>query len=241
MIAHVNTAGAHIPLWVVAQNPNVGWGLDESYPNQEGTFFGNIFTLGAHGTDATKVPAYYCHGSAWDTAVVPGRIGANQTNAPYTNAFSSGTGYCKDYCTAADYPNAQSGFKACNGWNNVITTYRQAGGSTATGGVAGSTLAGSNLTATVVTYDQYAGGYCANINIKNNGTVATNAWTVKYDIGNATHKWAWRTQETIAGSVHTAKSTPDNSAIAPGATVHFGFCANTGTGATPIIKAVSTL
>jgi hypothetical protein len=104
----------------------VGWGLNASYPNQEGSFFGNIFVTGAHGTDPSKVAAYYCNGIAYNVDVVPGRIGAKQKNAPYVDPFSGGDGYCKDYCTAADYPNQSSGFKACAGWNHVMTVWRQA-------------------------------------------------------------------------------------------------------------------
>src|SRR5436190_13246625 len=116
MMAHVNTAGIHVPLWVVADVPNVGWGLDPNYPNQEGSFFGNIFMTGAHGYDSTKVAAFYCYGRAYDVNTVPGRIGADQIGAPYTDPFLTGgwyapysntgivgSGACTDYCTAADY------------------------------------------------------------------------------------------------------------------------------------------
>src|SRR3982751_4411161 len=42
MLAHVNTAGIHVPLWLVAQNAAVGWGQDPGFPNQEAAFFGNV-------------------------------------------------------------------------------------------------------------------------------------------------------------------------------------------------------
>jgi hypothetical protein len=126
MLAHINTAGVHVPLWVVSQDPSVGWKLNPLFPNQEGSFFGNIFVLGAHGTDPKRVAAYYCNGIDYKQDVVPGRIGANQVNAPYVDPFGGGKGYCKDYCTAADSPYASSGFKACAGWNNVMTVWRQA-------------------------------------------------------------------------------------------------------------------
>src|SRR5262249_56980235 len=104
---------------------SIGWGLSSAYPNQEGSFFGNIFRLGAHGVDPTQIAAFYCNGRAYDKNVVPGRIGAGQNDAPYVDPFAAG-GYCADYCTPSDYPNEASGYKACYGWNNVITTYRQA-------------------------------------------------------------------------------------------------------------------
>src|SRR5262249_22181895 len=157
---HVNTAGVHIPLYMVSQGvlggtygtglpgapdagvvnpPSVGWGLNADYPNQEGSFFGNLFILGGHGYDSTSVAAFYCDGKAYDVATVPGRIGANQVGAPYKNPYIAGpyasgvTGYCSDVCTAMDYPYGDSGYKACSGWNNVVTTYRQpaAGGTVA--------------------------------------------------------------------------------------------------------------
>ena len=122
MLAHINTAGVHIPLWVVSLDPSIGWTLSSGYPNQEGSFFGNIFTPGAHG--ATGMAAYYCDGWGFNKDVVPGRIGATQVGAPYTDPFPK-TGYCTDGCTAADMPNQAAGFKACNGWNHVMTVWRQ--------------------------------------------------------------------------------------------------------------------
>jgi hypothetical protein len=124
MLAHINTAGIHIPLWIVAQNPTVGWQTSPDYPNQEGSFFGNIFVTGAHGAPSNVVSAHYCNGAAFNVDVVPGRIGANQQNAPYTDPFP-GTGYCRNYCTPADKPYAASGYKACNGWNKVLTVWRK--------------------------------------------------------------------------------------------------------------------
>src|SRR4029078_755186 len=55
LMAHVNTSGNHVPLFVVSQNSSVGWELSADYPNQEGSFFGNLFVLGAHGGDANTV------------------------------------------------------------------------------------------------------------------------------------------------------------------------------------------
>jgi hypothetical protein len=126
MLAHINTAGVHIPLWVVAQDASVGWSLNSAYPNQEGSFFGNIFVTGAHGAPTGTVAAYYCNGIAYNVDVVPGRIGAHQNGAPYADPFP-GSGYCKDSCTPADMPNQGAGYKACNGWNHVMTVWRQAG------------------------------------------------------------------------------------------------------------------
>ena len=47
MMAHVNTAGVHVPLWLDANDPAIGWGIDRvNYPMQEGTFFGDIIDTG---------------------------------------------------------------------------------------------------------------------------------------------------------------------------------------------------
>jgi len=125
LLAHINTAGIHVPLWIVANNPVVGWGQDPNYPNQEAAFFGNMFTLGAHGTDPTQVPMYYCTGAKYNVNPPQGRIGSAQTNPPYVNVFGSPYTSCASRCTAADYPHQGDGWKACNGWNSVVTVWRQ--------------------------------------------------------------------------------------------------------------------
>jgi hypothetical protein len=115
MLAHVNTSGAHIPLWVVGDNPVLGWGLSSSYPDEEGSFFGNIFV--------SPPKAFYCNGKDFAVGVVPGRLGAGLGNAPYSNPFG-GAGYCRDNCTPADIPNQDAGYKACMGYNHVFTVWR---------------------------------------------------------------------------------------------------------------------
>ena len=96
----MNTSGVHIPLWVVGDNPLLGWGLSSDYPDEEGSFFGNIFV--------SPPKAFYCNGKDFDVGVVPGRLGAGLGNAPYSNPFG-GTGYCRDNCTPAD---AKPGIRA---------------------------------------------------------------------------------------------------------------------------------
>jgi hypothetical protein len=86
MLAHVNTSGVHIPLWLVGPNPAVGWGTDPQYPNREGTFFGNIFYPNAR---SGLVDAFYCNGPGFSTDVVPGRLGATQAGAPYSDPYTS--------------------------------------------------------------------------------------------------------------------------------------------------------
>ena len=62
MLAHVNTAGIHVPLWIVAQNAAVGWGQDPEFPNQEGAFFGNVFTPARTAPTRTRSPHVLLHG-----------------------------------------------------------------------------------------------------------------------------------------------------------------------------------
>jgi len=130
MLAHVNTAGIHVPIWIVGQASGLGWGQSTSYPNQEGTFFGNIFTL----SNVGKVDAYYCQGPGFDKSVVDGRIGATQVGAPYRDMFADGycaTGYnCVD--SDAKTGNVPDGYKACTmgdgamtAWNQLVTVWRE--------------------------------------------------------------------------------------------------------------------
>jgi hypothetical protein len=129
MLAHVNTAGVHIPISVVGQNAALGWGQDPNYPNQEGTFFGNIFELNSVGLP----DAYYCNGPGFDKDVVEGRVGTHQAGAPYRNLFASG--YCHlNGCVPSDAKtnNVPDGYKACgmgegpmSAWNETITVWRQ--------------------------------------------------------------------------------------------------------------------
>jgi hypothetical protein len=135
----VNTAGIHVPLWLVAQNAAVGWGQDPEFPNQEGAFFGNVFTAGAHGTDPNTVAAFYCMGTKYNVNPPEGRLGSTQTGTPYANPFGSANAFCAtNYrCAASDTPHQADGFKACNGWNNVVTVWRQntTAGTTVSGGM----------------------------------------------------------------------------------------------------------
>jgi hypothetical protein len=115
MLAHVNTSGTNVQLWLDGDSPAIGWGKSTNYPYQEGSFFGNIFQ--------SPPRAHYCHGKDFDQGVVPGRLGANQAGAPYTNPGGSNA-YCMNQCTAADIPNQGDGYKACSGFNHIVTVWR---------------------------------------------------------------------------------------------------------------------
>jgi hypothetical protein len=128
LLAHVNTAGIHVPIWIVGQNSYLGWGQSTSYPNQEGTFFGNIFTT----NEAGHTDAYYCEGPGFDKTVVDGRLGSNQVGAPYRDMFTSG--YCNyNGCLASDIttngvPDGSTvctmGDGAMTTWNQLVTVWR---------------------------------------------------------------------------------------------------------------------
>jgi hypothetical protein len=241
-MAHVNTSGNHVPLFVVSQNSSIGWELNADYPNQEGSFFGNVFTLGAHGGDSNTVQAFYCNGKAYDIATVPGRIGTYQTNAPYKNPYIAGPygtttgGYCSDTCTASD-GNPDAGFKACSGWNNVVTTYRKAAAVSGSNTVVKTT---PTLTAGIIRYFQSSFGYCANVFVTNKTSTAIPSWTVAYDTGTATQYFRWFGTETAVGSVHTVKATSAFLALPPNGTRWVGYCARyNGAAVTPIVRSVS--
>ncbi|HXI54518.1 MAG TPA: hypothetical protein VNO55_00535 [Polyangia bacterium] len=83
MMAHINTSGVHIPLWLDSPMTAIGWGTNAQYPNREGTFFGNLFTPNSAGT----LDAFYCNGPGFDKDTVPGRLGVAQGNVPYSNPY----------------------------------------------------------------------------------------------------------------------------------------------------------
>jgi len=120
LLAHVNTTGQHISLWLDSTSPAIGWGRDANFPYQEGTFYGNIFQ--------SPPKAYYCDGNDHAFGVVPGRLGANQANSPYTNPLGPDV-LCKDRCTAAGGADGTDGFSSCPGiavenFRRVVTVYR---------------------------------------------------------------------------------------------------------------------
>jgi len=153
VMAHLNTAGVHVPLWLDSPISSIGWGVDRfDYPMQEGTFFGDIFDAGSRsgiGKPGLTGPlAYYCDGAGFPAGadgVVAGRLGANQANAPYKNPFGVGAlcqtapgttpqyskgviGSCPPQVTnppASGCPDGYSTIQANGGvWNYPITVWR---------------------------------------------------------------------------------------------------------------------
>jgi hypothetical protein len=143
MMAHVNTAGVHIPIWMDSEAPQIGWGVDATnYPAQEGTFFGNIIETGDLSqmgmTGVVGPKAYYCEGQGFSNGTVQGRLGAGQSgaNLPYTNPFG---GKCTGSASSLTYNGVPHGYKqACansycfqNG--EPITVWRNPNTSSGTG------------------------------------------------------------------------------------------------------------
>jgi hypothetical protein len=143
-----------------------------------------------------------------------------------------------DACTPSDYPNTMSGYKACGGWNNVVTTYRQA----AQGGTI--TTATPAVAATITKYLDNGSLYCANVNVKNKTTAPLSSWSVVYDTGTASQTAGWFSTETVWGSLHTAAGKGPAKGIPAGGTANIGYCASYKAGTTPpnpTLKSVSAL
>jgi len=126
MLAHVNTTGQHIAIWLDGDSPAIGWGQNSNYPFQEGSFFGNLFVSPPH--------AYFCNGKDFDRGVVPGRLGATQVGAPYVNGLATfnGTGNLDTLCSSgawwdcarATAPHDTDGFAKCSTYTHVVTVWR---------------------------------------------------------------------------------------------------------------------
>ena len=216
MLAHVNTAGVHIPLWIVGQAASVGWGQNPSYPNQEGTFFGDIMRTNTAG----HVDAYYCNGPGFDKDVVPGRLGATQVGAPYRNLFASS--YCNiNGCVPSDSKtnNVPDGYKACamgdgamNVWNNTITVWRQNKAYDANGNV----VAGKTADGGTVRYD-FENGSNTQGWTSNNGALALMATS---EVGAETGTMALKSSYN-SGSTTARISSPSGLSIPAGTQVSF--------------------
>jgi hypothetical protein len=132
MMAHINSSGVHIPLWMDSPMSTIGWGQSPWFPTREGTFFGQIMVTNA----VNNLDAYYCNGPGSDKNVVPGRLGANQGSVPYADAWPTSAGFdgqCDNSLTAHSTGgcvdnSAGDGSSSCklNGmmWNNPITVWR---------------------------------------------------------------------------------------------------------------------
>ena len=126
LMARINSAGMHVPLWMDGTQGSVGWGYDPTYPNQEGSYFGNVMRTDTDGT----VHAFYCNGRDYLKGIVPGRLGADDTSSMYKNPFGLNA-YCDGNCksphssTKPDGTTVTDGYGSCNNISNPITVFRK--------------------------------------------------------------------------------------------------------------------
>jgi hypothetical protein len=113
-MAHVNTSGQHVPLFLTGEG-SVGWGRDIThYPMEEGTFVGDLFPSPPVGK--------YCTGRGYGANTVAGRIGGNQSGTPYTAMVSSsGDSRCDHLCQVSS---DLSGYYNCATAGHPITVWR---------------------------------------------------------------------------------------------------------------------
>lgn len=116
MLSMVNTAGRHVPLWMMASHPAIGFGkISKDYPRQEGAYFGNLFL-------ETPRP-YYCTGRDFLRNPPLGRIGSGQIDPPYIDPFVF-PGTCAMNCKTSR-ESGPDAFASCGPWDKVITIFRQ--------------------------------------------------------------------------------------------------------------------
>jgi len=112
LMAHLNTSGVHVPLWMTSESPAVGWGTSPSYPKQEGTFFGNIIMTGNLSNLAmpnVNAPvAYFCEGAGISAGVVAGRLTSGASNVPYVNPYGTNV-KCVDRLNGGSGGNTNAG------------------------------------------------------------------------------------------------------------------------------------
>jgi hypothetical protein len=125
LMAHINTSGVHIPLWMTSPDSAVGWGQSASFPTQEGTFFGQIMLT----NPSNNLDAYFCSGAGVSNDVVPGRLGSasNSASAPYANAYPTDGGQCNKAGHCVMQANGD-GAVSCVGngitWTHPLTVWR---------------------------------------------------------------------------------------------------------------------
>jgi len=150
LMAHINTSGIHIPIWLDADFPRsadgtsgIGWGIDTvNFPRQEGSFFGNLMmtgSLASVGMPTVNAPvAYYCDGDGFTQGPngdVAGRLGAGQNATPYVNPYAGNAStLCRDAPgMVAQYSNGTGqgnpdGYKKLDAsgtpWNHIVTVWR---------------------------------------------------------------------------------------------------------------------
>jgi hypothetical protein len=96
-------------------------------------------------------------------------------------------------------------------------------------------LTSNSAEATMALRSDWGTGYCADVSIVNRGSTPISGWTLVLDLRQSAINQIWN--GTVTGS--TVSPVSFNKAIAPGASVGFGFCANA-TG-TPYLPAIASM
>ncbi|WP_437839401.1 expansin EXLX1 family cellulose-binding protein [Sorangium sp. So ce1153] len=111
--------------------------------------------------------------------------------------------------------------------------------------------AADDLTSSVVTTDglgvaaltraaDWGSGYCANVNVANQGNTPVTSWTVVIDLRQSAVSSLWNAASSRSGSLLTATSQPGSAAIPVGGATSFGFCANaTGSDYQPVMVSMT--
>ncbi len=97
----------------------------------------------------------------------------------------------------------------------------------------------SPIAATIAVNANWDTGYCADVAVKNIGTVSVSTWRVVMDAHQSTVTNLWSGAVIQSGSTYTVTPLSWNGNIQPGGTQSFGFCANK-TGADYIPTVIET-
>ena len=105
--------------------------------------------------------------------------------------------------------------------------------------VIGSLTSGAT-SAVVALASDWTAGYCANVTVSNAGAAAATGWQVVINLNQSALANIWSASDTLSGTQMTVTPLSYDAAIAPGASVSFGFCGNaTGSNYHPTIVSVS--
>jgi mannose/cellobiose epimerase-like protein (N-acyl-D-glucosamine 2-epimerase family) len=97
-------------------------------------------------------------------------------------------------------------------------------GGTGNGGTSGSgTIPGS---ATLSFQTDWGSGYCANVDVKNDGTATSTSWLARLDLKQSTISNVWNAKLSGSAGVVNAEPMDYNAKIPASQTTSFGFCAN---------------
>ncbi|WP_437562289.1 expansin EXLX1 family cellulose-binding protein [Sorangium sp. So ce542] len=111
--------------------------------------------------------------------------------------------------------------------------------------------AADDLTSAVVTTDglgvaaltrssDWGSGYCANVNVVNEGTTPVTSWTVVIDLRQSTLSNLWEAQSSRSGSLLTVTPASGRGQIPVGGAASFGFCATaTGSDYQPVMVSMT--